>query len=139
MISNQVEVYTGSEEEMEKHLSDSIKLIQSVLPTNSNITIDAPLKYAISETAETFLLINTVLTAVTSFLTLISIKLIYSLLISDIQEKRYEFGMLRSLGFNKTNLVVTLMLQAVSFSLPGVIIGLTISGLFIIAFKVVFF
>jgi len=47
--------------------------------------------------------------------------------------------MLRSLGFNKTNLVVTLMLQAASFSLPGVVIGLAVSWLGVVVLKAVFF
>lgn len=38
-------------------------------------------------------------------LVMLAILLIYSLMISDIEEKTYEFGMLRALGFLKTNLM----------------------------------
>jgi len=42
--------------------------------------------------------------------------LIYSLMIGDVEEKTYEFGMLRALGFNKTWLVVLLFLEALVFA-----------------------
>lgn len=41
-------------------------------------------------------------------LAILAILLIYSLMISDIDSKTYEFGMLRALGLENTNLVVLL-------------------------------
>lgn len=38
-------------------------------------------------------------------LVMLAVFLIYSLMISDIEEKTYEFGMLRALGFRKSALV----------------------------------
>lgn len=54
--------------------------------------------------------IENLLGVATMILLMLSILLIYSLMIGDIEEKTYEFGMLRALGFKKTWLIVLLML-----------------------------
>lgn len=65
-----------------------------------------------------------------SFLLLmLSMLLIYSLMIGDVEEKTYEFGMLRALGFSKSWLVILLLLEALIFAIPGLAIGLVSSYL----------
>jgi ABC-type antimicrobial peptide transport system permease subunit len=49
--------------------------------------------------------------------------LIYTLFISDIEERTYEFAMLRTLGFQKRSLIILLTVQALFFSLPATMIG----------------
>jgi ABC-type antimicrobial peptide transport system permease subunit len=61
--------------------------------------------------------------AIVAFLAILCTQLIYSLMLSDVEEKTYEFGMLRALGFNTKNVGVTIVMQAVSFALPGLILG----------------
>jgi hypothetical protein len=43
---------------------------------------------------------NTVLGTIVAFLAILCIQLNYSLMLSDVDAKTYEFGMLRALGFN---------------------------------------
>jgi ABC-type antimicrobial peptide transport system permease subunit len=43
--------------------------------------------------------IDNLIAAATIILLMLSILLIYSLMIGDVEEKTYEFGMLRALGF----------------------------------------
>lgn len=43
------------------------------------------------------------------FLTILSSLMIYGLMLSDIDTKTFEFGMLRALGFNKSNLAATIL------------------------------
>lgn len=45
-----------------------------------------------------------------ALLALLSILLIYALMLSDVEEKTYEFGMLRALGFNHKALIALLTL-----------------------------
>jgi len=45
-------------------------------------------------------------------------------MIGDVEEKTYEFGMLRALGFKKKWLIVLLTFQALTFALPGLFLGL---------------
>lgn len=49
-------------------------------------------------------------------------------MLSDVEDKTYEFGMLRALGFNTNNVMITVMFQAVTFIIPGVILGLLLSS-----------
>lgn len=61
------------------------------------------------------------------FLGIISMQLIYSLMMSDIEDKTYEFGMLRALGFSKTNIIITILYQAVLFIIPGLSAGIVMA------------
>jgi len=57
-------------------------------------------------------------------LVMLAILLIYSLMISDVEEKTYEFGMLRALGFNKSSLIYLILVEGVVFAIPGLFLGL---------------
>ena len=61
------------------------------------------------------------------FLFLLAAIVIYSLMISDVNEQTYQFAMMRALGFRKEHLVVFIVLQAFSFAIPGLILGLVIA------------
>ncbi len=58
---------------------------------------------------------------------MISVLVIYSLMLSDVQEQTYQFAMMRALGFKKNHVIVFVVLQAFSFSIPGVILGLIVA------------
>ena len=50
--------------------------------------------------------------------------MIYGLMLSDIDTKTFEFGMLRALGFNHYNLAAPILVQAMIIGLPALLIGL---------------
>ena len=50
-------------------------------------------------------------------------------MLSDVEEKTFEFGMLRALGFNTKNIVTTITIQAFTFSVPGLLCGLIMAAL----------
>lgn len=52
---------------------------------------------------------------------------IYSLMLSDVNEQTYQFAMMRALGFRKNHVFIFVIFQAFSFSIPGCILGLIIS------------
>ncbi|CAD8197198.1 unnamed protein product [Paramecium octaurelia] len=68
--------------------------------------------------------IDNLIAAATMILLMLSILLIYSLMIGDVDEKTYEFGMLRALGFRKSWLIVLLLFQALTFAIPGLLLAL---------------
>lgn len=68
--------------------------------------------------------INTSMTTIIGFLAILSVQLIYSLMLSDVEEKTFEFGMLRALGFNRKNIIYTIIVSAFTFAIPGIIFGL---------------
>ena len=59
-------------------------------------------------------------------LIIVACLLIYALMNSSVEEKTYEFGMLRALGFKQRSLVSLLTLQSFFYAVPGLIIGLLV-------------
>eukprot|EP01063_Lacrimia_lanifica_P005752 TRINITY_DN13486_c0_g1_i1.p1 TRINITY_DN13486_c0_g1~~TRINITY_DN13486_c0_g1_i1.p1 ORF type:complete len:1114 (+),score=414.00 TRINITY_DN13486_c0_g1_i1:45-3344(+) len=53
--------------------------------------------------------------------------LTYSLLLTNIQEKTFQHGMLRALGMPKRGLMNLITLQALSFATPGVLIAMVLA------------
>lgn len=51
---------------------------------------------------------GSIMSTIVIFLGILSAQLIYSLMLSDVEEKTFEFGMLRALGFNTKNIVTTI-------------------------------
>ena len=49
-------------------------------------------------------------------------------MLTDVEGKTYEFGMLRALGFNTNNLITLIFIQAFTFAVPGLLIGLTLAA-----------
>ena len=66
---------------------------------------------------------------------LLSIIVVYSLMISDVNEQTYQFAMMRALGFSKDHVLVFIILQAFSFAVPGLLIGLLLALLLNDAFR----
>ena len=68
--------------------------------------------------------LDTNMLTLTAFLAILSAQLIYSLMLSDVEERTFEMGMLRALGFNTNNVLGTVFLQSMIFAIPGVITGM---------------
>jgi hypothetical protein len=54
---------------------------------------------------------------------------IYSLLISDVEQSTYEFGMLRALGLDVRSLGLLIALRAAYFTLPSLLVGVALAQL----------
>ena len=60
---------------------------------------------------------------------MLSVLLIYSLLISDVDEKTFEFGMLRALGLKRKSLTLILLFEGLFFAIPGLFLGMLMAFL----------
>lgn len=60
-------------------------------------------------------------------------------MLSDVEEKTFEFGMLRALGFNTKNIVVAITCQAFIFALPGLVTGIMMSAILNVIFRDILF
>jgi len=78
---------------------------------------------------------NSNMVAIICFLGILSTQLIYSLMLSDVEEKTYEFGMLRALGFNTKSIAFTIIAQALTFATPGLLSGLILSSIMNVAVR----
>ena len=73
------------------------------------------------------------------FLSFLSAMLLYSLMLSDVDSKTYEYGMLRALGFRKHMLVLMIVEQSLGFSLPGLFLGVVIAGILNVMLRSIIF
>ena len=73
------------------------------------------------------------------FLAMLSAMLLYSLMLSDVDSKTYEYGMLRALGFKKVHLMSMISMQSSMFSLPGLFFGVIVAFILNILLREVIF
>lgn len=101
--------------------------IMDRLTLNTNATISTPMLTSIKSVEQIRVFLSSSLSTIVFFLAILSIQLIYSLMLSDVDEKTYQYGMLRALGFRNKNLIALISLQSFSFSIPGLIGGLIVA------------
>ena len=65
--------------------------------------------------------------------------LLYSLMLSDVDSKTYEYGMLRALGFKKQHLVGVITFKSLSFSVLGLFYGILVAFILNIMLKEIIF
>ena len=58
-----------------------------------------------------------------AFLGFLCTQLIYSLMLTDVEERTYEYAILRVLGFNNENLVTAIFIQTFPFAMSGILNG----------------
>mmetsp|Transcript_22269 Transcript_22269/g.34447 ORF Transcript_22269/g.34447 Transcript_22269/m.34447 type:complete len:800 (-) Transcript_22269:1038-3437(-) len=139
VLNDQVNTYVTTQSDMESKVGNAGNQILQKLSLKSNVTITTPLKAQMVtvELLQTFM--NTNMTTVVAFLIILCVQLIYSLMLSDVDEKTYEFGMLRALGFNTKNLMVTISFQAITFSIPGLMTGLVFAAFLNLVLRYIIF
>ena len=101
------------------------KLIGKDYPATANI----PLAQAVQGILLVKSFLDNIFTSAVFILILLSMLLIYSLMISNIDEKTYEFGMLRALGFKSSSLIVLLLTQGLIYAFPAMAFGFLFSFL----------
>ena len=123
MLDDQIPVYTGTKDNMNLKVGNSSNQIIDTIGQDANVSFAFPLKQQMKAVEFITIFFSSNMLSIIAFLAILSTQLIYSLMLSDVEEKTYEFGMLRALGFNTQNVGVTIVIQAISFALPGLIIG----------------
>lgn len=64
------------------------------------------------------------------FLFILDFIVIYTIMLSDVDERTYDFAMLRCLGFKNSSLVLLLLMQALLYSIPATITGFLLLEIF---------
>jgi len=90
---------------------------------NTGYYVHSPSLHTVEKLEKMNFQLTTILFTVIFFLFVIDVILIYSIMLNDVEERTYEFAMLRTLGFKNTSLVVLLIVQALFFSLPATFAG----------------
>ena len=124
IIQNKFELYKLSKNEMRRKISSFSEKIIKVLGVKYPIQITTPI-FTVMEQLETGkVFLDNIFLAIVFFLWMLCVLLIYSLMLGNVDERTYEFGMLRSLGFKKDNLIILIILQGFLFAIPGIFLGL---------------
>jgi ABC-type antimicrobial peptide transport system permease subunit len=126
VLNDREKYYFGTPKQMSKRMME----VQTDLGLNMNkLKSSTPVKKTIIEIRVVELFLESIFVTIVFFMVLLSAMLIYSLMISDVDERTYEMGMLRALGLRTVSIVQLLTIQSLLFSLPGVFIGVTIAAI----------
>lgn len=131
VLKNREEYYLGNPETNE----DKIIEAQVRLNLKMEVVSTAPVKESLEEFEFMKLFLQSTFATIVFFMVLLSVMLIYSLMLSDVDEKTYEMGMLRALGLRTVALVQLIGIQSTMFSSIGIIIGVIISALLNVAVR----
>ena len=117
--------YFGSPDE------NNDKLLQVQNDLNLQLRVDATTPVALAMEGFYFLglFLESIFATIVFFMVMLTVMLIHSLMISDVDEKTYEMGMLRALGLRTVSLMQLVVIQSSLYSLPGVTLGLVIGAL----------
>mmetsp|Transcript_844 Transcript_844/g.2906 ORF Transcript_844/g.2906 Transcript_844/m.2906 type:complete len:1061 (-) Transcript_844:73-3255(-) len=83
-----------------------------------------PILVYLRETRFFSLFIGLIINIIVTILTVLSIILIYSLLMINVENRTFELGVLRMIGMQKVGIVQMVLMQAFLYAIPGLIFGL---------------
>jgi ABC-type antimicrobial peptide transport system permease subunit len=127
MNSERYERYSGSKNALDAAWLKWTNSITMALGLDFQISLTTPLGKMLGVLYYLRLVLDQMLLIVELFLVGLGCYLIYSLLLSDVEAKVYESGMLRALGMQQRTLVALLSLQSLLFSIPGLSVGLLVA------------
>ena len=124
ILQDKYEVYKLSQIDMRIYMSEISEKIIKNLGEDYPIQITTPIYTVMANVEIAKVFLDNIFLAIMAFLWLLSVLLIYSLMLGNVDERTFEFGMLRALGFKKNNLVLMIIIQGFIFAIPGVFLGL---------------
>ena len=93
------------------------------------VSYTLPLLSALDATKFISLFIDQIFIQVVVMLAILGVVLIFALLLANVEEKTYEYGMLRALGLRKYSLIQVIMAQSMYFAVPAIVIAMTLAFL----------
>lgn len=93
-------------------------------------TFTTPLDVSLQQTIFLRYFLDNIFASVTVLVAILGVLLIYSLLLNDVEEKTYEYGMLRALGMKQRTLIQLLTTKSLTFAIPGIGLGLFFTFIF---------
>lgn len=129
MYRNRFETYVKDSDGLNADMIDFTNEVADAIGYTYPASFTLPISTALTPLYFIRLFLDQIFTFVVVVLILLGGLLIYSLLLSNVEEKTYEYGMLRALGMQSYVLIELLVTQSLSFSLPGIALGLLASFL----------
>ena len=127
IFKNKFNIYKENINNIRYYISKITEDISNSLGSNNNVIIQTPLYGVIAGFNVVKIFLSNILYCIMVFLWILSIILVNSLMLGNVDERTYEFGMMRTLGFKKDNLLLLIISKGIIFSIPGIILGLAAS------------
>lgn len=124
MYRDRFQTYIKALNEMNSDLIVFTNEISDAIDYRYPATFTLPLQVTLTPLYFLRLFLDQIFLFVAIVLIALGALLIYSLLLSNVEEKTYEYGMLRALGMKQYVLIELLIVQSLSFSVPGILVGL---------------
>ena len=109
VLKDQASYYLTTYSDIREGIDVRAEEITGRLTLNTNISISAPLESQFKSTSSISAFLDGTLFTIIIFLGILSAMLLYSLMLSDVDSKTYDYAMLRALGFRKRMLVVMIV------------------------------
>ena len=132
-------LYMHNSNKRDKDALEIGRKIATAIGLESGLSLSLPVYSALSGVSQLQVLLEVLFVAVMLLLLFLSIILIYSLMLTDVNERTFEFGMLRALGLKRLSIIGLVLIQALIFIFPGVLISLAISYLLNLVMYMVIF
>eukprot|EP00033_Pygsuia_biforma_P001874 GCRY01002095.1.p1 GENE.GCRY01002095.1~~GCRY01002095.1.p1 ORF type:complete len:1063 (-),score=266.81 GCRY01002095.1:1135-4323(-) len=124
MMKDRFSAYKASLADMKARVNAFADAVYTALGFDHPSTPTVPVAVAVEGTYTIRLFLDQIFNATVVLIAILGCIMVFSLMISDVEQKTYEFGMLRALGMHKLSLVDLLLVQSFAFSAPGILLGL---------------
>ncbi|KAJ3372407.1 hypothetical protein GGF31_001848 [Allomyces arbusculus] len=126
MMRDRLAIYTMSDIDRSRAIIEVANDVMRVIGLFAPVDLVDVLNLALKGTSFIRVFMDEIFFTVIAVLSLLAVLLIYSLLLADVEEKTFEYGMLRTLGLRQTSLIHLLILQSIHFSVPAIGLGLLV-------------
>lgn len=120
---DKVAVYSSFVSYKDKLVQATNKIARA-LGDPSKFILQAPMYYGYQALGFVAIFIENIIYMILVLLGILAIVLLVALMIFDIEEKSYQFGMLRALGFSKKNIAIMIILQGIFLAVLGWMLGI---------------
>jgi len=138
VMRNRMALYLGDPNGAEAGVGRMADDVAAALGPEYPAQVTAPLSAALGSTRFIKLFLDQVFGTVVFILGLLGCLVVFALVLGNVEEKTYEYGMLRALGLRHRTLSQLLAMSSASFSVPGILIGLVaasaLHGLLLLVF-----
>ncbi|KAI9220627.1 hypothetical protein BC828DRAFT_383053 [Blastocladiella britannica] len=126
MVANRSSIYAMSTTDRQRALVRITDAMAMSVGLSAPFDTMAVLSSALQGTQFIQIFMSQIFFTVVTVLSVLAAMLIYSLLLADVEEKTFEYGMLRSLGMEQSSLIGLLITQSLGFSVPAIVAGLVV-------------
>jgi len=124
MYRKRFSVYTKNQNDRNSDIVQFTNAIVNKLGVSFPADITFPIIQVLDGLQFLRLFLDQIFVAVVVMLGILGAILIFTLLLANVEEKTYEYGMLRALGLQKLSLIQVILSHAFYFAIPGIIWGM---------------